>query len=526
MKNRRARISVIILILGFCEYAVSSIKTTQQTQPNIIFIMTDDHAVQAVSSYGSKLIQTPNIDRIGDEGVRFNNCFVTNSICAPSRAVMLTGKYSHLNGLRDNRDRFDGEQTTFPKLLQKAGYQTAIVGKWHLKTAPTGFDYWNVLIGQGAYYNPTMIENGDTLNYTGYTTDVITDLALETMEKRNKEKPFALLYHHKAPHRNWMPSPKHFEMFKDDLPVPETFFDDYATRTSAAREQDMRIDDMYLSMDMKLMPEDFEKETGTGGQKSFNPVNSWLANYNRMTPEQKAAWDAHYEPIRKDYRENKRSGKELAIWKYQRYIKDYLRCIASVDENIGRVLDYLDENGLTENTLVVYTSDQGFYLGEHGWYDKRFMYEESLRTPLVMRYPAKIKAGTVANAMALNLDFASTFLELAGAEIPNDMQGRSLAALFNGRQPKDWRKSMYYEYYEYPHGWHDVKKHYGVRTMRYKLIHFYEDDEWEFYDLKKDPHEVSNIYGSHKSRKKVENLKKELVRLRKQFKVPEAQAGH
>ncbi len=484
---------------------------------NILFIMTDDHAEQAISSYGSKLIDTPNIDRIANEGIRFTNSFVTNSICAPSRAVMLTGKYSHLNGLRDNRDRFDGSQMTFPKLLQKAGYFTAVVGKWHLKTEPTGFDDWNVLIGQGAYYNPTMIDNGDTLRHTGYTTDVITDIALETLEKRDKSKPFCLLYHHKAPHRNWMPAPRHFSMYKDeDLPLPATFFDNYEGREAAAH-QDMRVADMYLSMDMKLMPEDFGEETGTGGHATYDVVKAWLDTYNRMTPEQKAAWDAHYDPIRKEFREKQPSGKDLAVWKYQRYIKDYLRSVAAVDENIGRVLDYLDKNGLAENTLVVYTSDQGFYLGEHGWYDKRFMYEESLGMPLVMRLPGMIKSGEVSDAMVLNLDFAPTFLDIAGVEIPEEMQGNSLRPLFDNQTPDSWRKSMYYHYYEYPHGWHSVKQHYGVRTYQHKLIYYYNDDTWELFDLLQDPAELNNIYGVAGNEAITSALKEELLQLRELY---------
>ncbi|MFQ5448320.1 MAG: sulfatase, partial [Saprospiraceae bacterium] len=386
-------------------------------RPNIIFIMADDHANAAISAYDSKLIQTPNIDRIAKEGVLFQNSFVTNSICAPSRAVLLTGKYSHLNGLRDNRDKFDGSQVTFPKLLQQAGYYTALVGKWHLKTTPTGFDYWNILTGQGQYYNPRMVENGDTSVHIGYTTDLITDFAISAIEHRDTSKPFCLLYHHKAPHRNWMPDAKHMDMFEDYLPLPETFWDDYANRSPAAKEADMRIANMYLSQDMKLMPEDFggtDPGTGGGGQTKGNPIKWWEGSYLRMNDEQKAAWDAHYDEVRQEFREKNLKGKELVEWMYQRYMQDYLRCIASVDDNVGRMLDYLDKNGLAENTIVVYTSDQGFYLGEHGWYDKRFMYEESLRMPLMVRYPAAVKAGQVSDAMALNLDFAPTFLDFAG----------------------------------------------------------------------------------------------------------------
>jgi arylsulfatase A-like enzyme len=511
-------------LIGACGSGQVTREVAPLPPPNIVFIMTDDHALEAISVYGSRLVQTPNIDRIAREGVLFKNSFVTNSICAPSRAVLLTGKYSHLNGLRDNRDHFDGAQQTFPKLLQEAGYRTAIIGKWHLKTAPTGFDYWNILNDQGEYYNPQMIKNGDTLLYSGYTTDLITDLSLEWLEQRDTSRPFCLLYHHKAPHRNWMPNTKHLHLFQEDLPLPETFWDDYATRSAAAREQDMRIEDMFMSMDMKLMPEDFGGiDPGSGGAgPGFNPVNNWLNDYRRLTPEQKAAWDAHYDEVRRDFREKRLSGKALAEWKYQRYIKDYLRCIVSVDENIGRLLDFLGQKGLSDNTIVIYTSDQGFYLGEHGWYDKRFMYEESLRMPLVLRYPAMIKPGAIIEAMALNLDFAPTFLDFAGVSVPEDMQGRSLRPLLIGATPADWRREMYYHYYEYPHGWHSVKRHEGIRDQRYKLIHFYHDiDAWELYDLDKDPTEVNNVYDQPEYAAVTAGLKVKLDSLRAHFRVPD-----
>lgn len=496
------------------------------TRPNILFIMTDDHAVRAMSCYGGDLVQTPNMDRIAGEGMRFDNSFVTNSICAPSRAVMLTGKYSHLNGLRDNRDEFDGSQQTFVKLLREAGYFTAMVGKWHLKTQPTGFDYWNVLIDQGEYYNPRLIEMGDTSRVEGYTTTVVTDIALKTLETRDPAKPFCLLLHHKAPHRNWMPDAKHFSLFENDtIPLPATFYDDYAGRSAAAKEQDMRIEDMFLSYDMKLMPEDYGEETGTGGSSGrYNPERDWQSAYNGMTPDQRAAWDAHYDQMRKAFRDEKPEGRALAEWKYQRYLKDYLRCVVSVDENIGRVLEYLDQQGLTENTIVVYTSDQGFYLGEHGWYDKRFMYEESFRMPLVMRYPKAVKPGQVSNQMVLNLDFAPTFLDYAGLPVPADLQGRSMRPILENKKARPWRKSIYYHYYEYPHGWHKVKQHYGIRTGRYKLIHFYHDiDAWELYDVKKDPDELANLAGNPKYAGRVRRLQQRLDRLQVELKVPEGQ---
>jgi arylsulfatase A-like enzyme len=497
---------------------VASAGAAGQRPPNILFIMSDDHAEQAISAYGSTLIETPSLDRLAREGVLFRNAFVTNSLCAPSRAVFLTGKYSHRNGLRDNRDEFDGGQTTFPKLLQTAGYQTAIVGKWHLKTAPTGFDDWKVLVGQGEYYSPVFLENGEETRHDGYVTDLITDFALSWLERRDRERPFLLVYNHKAPHRNWMPAIRHLDLYADrDLPLPETFWDDYAGRP-AAEAADMRVANMYLSMDTKLQPDAYGEETGTGGQKTFDAPAAWKGSYERMTPEERAAWDAHYDPVGAAFAKDPPTGKALTEWKYQRYMKDYLRCVAAVDESIGRVLDYLDERGLAENTLVVYTSDQGFYLGEHGWYDKRFMYEESLSTPLLVRYPAAVPAGRVSDALVLNLDFAPTLLDYAGVAVPAEMQGRSLRPLLDGPPPADWRRAIYYHYYEFPHGWHDVRAHYGVRTDRYKLIRFYGDMElWELYDLANDPHELRNVYGKPGYEDVQEDLHRRLDSLREGY---------
>jgi arylsulfatase A-like enzyme len=464
-------------------------------RPNIIYIMTDDHASHAMSCYGSKINKTPNLDRIAKGGMLFENCFCTNSICAPCRAVVLTGKHSHINGLKDNSLRFDGSQQTFPKLLQKAGYQTAMIGKWHLKTDPTGFDYWNILPGQGIYYNPDMIEMGTQKKYVGYVTDIITDHALEWLKRRDTEKPFCLMYHHKAPHRRWEPGPKHLTMYDDvTIPEPDTLFDDYTGRGRAAKEQDMSIEKTMDSIDLKL--------TETKG----------------LTPEQKEAWDAAYNPKNEAFKKANPQGKDLIRWKYQRYIKDYLRCIASVDDNVGRLLDYLESSGLADNTVVFYTSDQGFYLGDHGWFDKRFMYEESLRMPLLVRYPKEIKPGSVNKDLVQNLDFAETFLDFAGVEIPQDMQGESLRRILSGKTPRRWRKSIYYHYYEYP-AVHSVKRHYGVRTDRYKLIHFYNDiDEWELYDMKKDPNELNSVYSDPDYAKVVIELKSELKRLREKYK--------
>jgi arylsulfatase A-like enzyme len=459
-------------------------------KPNILFIMTDDHASHAMSCYGSRINTTPNIDRIAREGIRFDNCFCTNSICAPSRAVILTGKHSHLNGVRDNALHFDGTQPTFPKLLQQAGYQTVMLGKWHLKSEPTGFDYWNILPGQGSYYNPDLIEMGKRQRHPGYVTDIVTDIAVDFLEnKRDLAKPFMMMLHHKAPHRNWQPAPRHLTLYDNvDFPEPETLLDDYSTRSAAASEQEMTLrNHMQLEYDLKMGPAP-----------------------RRLNAEQKAAWDAAYGPKKENFERQKPVGDDLVRWKYRRYMQDYLGCIAAVDENIGRVLDYLDQSGLTKNTIVFYTSDQGFYLGDHGWYDKRFMYEESLRMPLVARFPGIIQPGSVNRELVQNLDFAPTFLELAGVEIPEDLQGKSLARLLQNKQEKNWREAVYYHYYEYP-AVHMVKRHYGIRTERYKLIHFYHDiDAWELYDLKKDPRELKNVYANPAYAEVVKELKDEL----------------
>jgi len=477
-----------------------------KSRPNILFIMSDDHAVQAVSCLGSQINQTPNIDRIAKEGVKFENSFCTNSICAPCRAVLLTGKFSHLNGLLDNRQTFDGSQQTFPKLLQKAGYQTVVVGKWHLKSDPTGFDYWNILPGQGHYYNPDFIEMGEKKRITGYVTDITTDIALDWLNNRDPKKPFCMLLHHKAPHRNWMPGPDHLTKYEDiEMPIPDTLFDDYATRSDAAREQEMEIyTHMNLPSDLKVR--DREQIENDGPNSTFG----------RMNEEQRKLWLEAYDSKNEKFLEAKLEGKELAKWKYQRYIKDYLRCIASVDDNIGRVLDYLDEKGLVANTVVVYTSDQGFYLGEHGWFDKRFMYEESLRMPLVARYPKDAAPGAQISEMVQNLDFAPTFLDYAGVKVPEDMQGVSMKRLLAGKSD-DWHQSIYYHYYEYP-AVHQVKRHYGIRTHKYKLIHYYFDiDAWELYDLEKDPQEINNVYDNPSYTSIVQELKVELQKLREKY---------
>ncbi|HMJ69368.1 MAG TPA: sulfatase [Cyclobacteriaceae bacterium] len=497
-----------------------SCKTETKKRPNVIIIMTDDHAKNAVSAFGSKMINTPNIDRIAKEGIKFNNAFVTNALCGPSRAVILTGKYSHINGFRDNQSVFDNRQMTFIKLLKEAGYYTAVVGKWHLVTEPTGFDYWNILDDQGSYYNPDFIEMGDTTRKVGYTTDLVTDEALKVLDKQTDDKPFCLMLHQKAPHRNWMPNFKHFGMFdKDTIPLPETFFDDYSTRSDAARQQDMEIVNMFRSSDMKLILPAGMKDPGSGGGNGFDGAKIWAADYERFNEEQKQLWDAYYKPISDAFYKMNPKGDDLKKWMYERYMKDYLACVASVDENIGRLLDYLERRKMLDNTLIIYTSDQGFFLGEHGWYDKRFMYEESLGTPLVMRYPQRMPGGLVSEQLVLNLDIAPTILEAAGLTVPADMQGRSLLPLMNATPQKEWRSSVYYHYYEFPYGWHNVKKHYGLRTDRYKLIRFYNDiDAWELYDLKNDPKELHNIYDDPENKQLVDSLKLELDKLRTEFK--------
>lgn len=446
---------------------------TAVQRPNILYIMADDHAAHALSCYGSRINQTPNLDRIAKDGMRFTNCFVTNSLCGPSRAVLLTGKYSHVNGFLDNKPntRFDGSQQTFPKLLQQAGYQTAVIGKWHLGSDPTGFDYWNILPGQGVYHDPVLIEMGVKKKHPGYVEDIITDITLDYLKnKRDPAKPFCVLYHHKAPHRPWEPDAKHATLDEDkELPLPETFDDDYSHRTSAAQTQLMQIDRDLNKSDVKQIP----------------PAGL--------------------------------EGEALKKWKYERFIHDYERVIASLDDNVGRVLDYLDQAGLRDNTIVIYTSDNGFFLGDHGWFDKRFMYEESLRVPLLVRWPGHIKPGTVCEAMAQNTDFAETFLDYANLPVPPDMQGRSLRPVLEGNVPADWRKSFYYHYYEFPEP-HHVEPHAGVRTDRYKLIHFTRIDQWELFDLKKDPHELNSVYEDPAYREARAEMLAELEKLRTQYK--------
>jgi len=505
--NRNLLKSIIILILGIVLFSCTTSTKEDNQRPNIIYIMSDDHAYQAISAYGYGLNETPNIDRLAEEGAIFTRACVTNSLCAPSRAVLLTGKHSFINGKVDNVQAFNWDQPNFPKLLQSNGYQTAMIGKIHLDGIPQGFDFSMVLPGQGRYYNPDFLIEGERVRKEGYVTDIITETALDWLKnKRNPDKPFCLLYHQKAPHRNWLPAPEYVNLYDDKtFELPETFFDDYSDRGSAAKEQEMEINrDMMWGHDFKLIVDP------NGDSTNFVP------DLQRMNDEQRANWMAAYEDENQALLNNMPEGQELAKWKFNRYIKDYLRCIKSVDDGVGELLDYLKESGLEENTIVVYTSDQGFYLGEHGWFDKRFMYEESLRTPLIVRYPKEIKPGTKISNLVQNLDFAPTFLDYAGVEAPEEMQGESFRELVSGENT-DFRDAIYYTYYEYP-AVHMVKRHYGVANDRYKLIHFYYDvDEWELYDLETDPQEMHNVYDDPEYADVKEMMHKKLTEVRSKY---------
>ena len=488
-------------------------------RPNILFIMSDDHAYQAISAYSDHLIQTPNIDRLAQEGMLFTNACVTNSICAPSRATILTGKHTHIHGKIDNRMAFDTSNITFPQLFQAAGYQTAMFGKLHFGNNPKGVDDFMILPGQGNYINPKFITSeGDTI-INGYATDIITDLTLNWLqEKRDETKPFLMMYLHKAPHRPWWPRPDKFAVFtKKTFPEPPTLFDDYSNRGTAAKTAEMNIlRHQQYGHDSKIRPETLEEmgEVLPVIPNSFK--NGFYGSYNRVTPEQDALYQPIIDSINTWFKANwpNMNEEEKMRWKYQRYMQDYLGSISSVDDNVGRVLDYLDESGLAENTIVVYTSDQGFYLGEHGWYDKRFIYDESFKTPLLIRWPHVIEPGTTNEQMVQNLDFAQTFLEAAGIAAPGDMQGESLMPLLKGNDQLWTREAVYYHYYEYP-AVHMVKRHYGIVTMEYKLAHFYDDvDEWELYDRKKDPQELNNVYDDPNYAAVVEKLTNDLAEMR------------
>ena len=488
---------LVALVSGIGAAAArAQVNPAQRAGPNILFVMTDDHAAHAISAYGSTVNRTPHLDRLAAEGVRFDNCFVTNSICTPSRATLLTGKYSHLNGV-PVFNRFDGSQPHVAKYLQAAGYHTAVIGKWHLGSDPTGFDHWEILPGQGRYVDPVFYTATDQRTIRGYATDVITDLAIQFLQRRPKDKPFFLMCHHKAPHREWTPDEKHRRAFAvKTIPEPATLYDDYATRSAALRQNRQRVFDDLNRRDLKLAP-----PAGLAGPER----ERWL---NESPREVEIDVDGNKQVL---------TGDALNKWKYQRYMQDYLACVQSVDDSIGRLLDYLDQHGLRDNTVVIYTSDQGFFLGDHGLFDKRFMYEPSLRMPLLVRAPGVAEAGQVATAMAINTDFAPTFLDLAGVRIPPDMQGRSLVPLLKGQRPADWRTSMYYRYYHDP-GHHNTAAHYGVRTATHKLVHYWKQDQWELFDLTKDPQELHNLYSDPAAQQLVTRLKAELRRLKAEVK--------
>ena len=495
----------LAIVLAWSVHAAAA----EAPRPNFVFIMSDDHAYQAIGAYGSRLNATPNIDRIANAGVRFDRCYVSNSICAPSRASILTGKYSRANGVLDNYIEFDGDQWTFPKALQRAGYQTAMIGKWHLKSKPTGFDHWDVLRGQGYYYRPKFLSPAGVRQVEGYVTEITTDLAIEWLKGagttgRSPDRPFLLMLHHKAPHRPWAPAPKHLRTFEDrHLPEPETLFDDYATRTDAPVDAEMRISQMRLDLDLKVW-------------KPGNRHRDWL--YDHMTTAERQAWETIVDQRHSEFSEAALEGRERTRWMWRHYLEDYLACVASVDESVGRVLDWLDNAGLAENTVVIYTSDQGFYLGEHGWFDKRFMYEESLRTPMLVRWPAGVARQDISRdtprveqRIVSNLDIAPTLLELAGAERSVNLHGRSMVPLLTGKSMETWRQHFYYHYHEGPERDHAVARHDGVTNGVQKLIHFYELDQWEFYDRSVDASETRNRYGERAYRDTVKHLKAELT---------------
>ncbi|MGM9735883.1 MAG: sulfatase [Candidatus Cryptobacteroides sp.] len=527
--------SVLPVLAGVLLPGIAAAQPGQPQRLNIIHIMSDDHSYQTISAYGgplSDLAPTPNIDRLAAQGMLFTRAYVENSISSPSRATLLTGKYSHQHGKTILRARcpYDSSQLSFPILLQEAGYQTAVFGKWHLETDPYGFDDWKILDGQGTYYSPDFRGRGDEgfTTQEGYVADIITDYAIDWLEHRDTERPFCLLVHHKSVHRNWFPEPKYFNLYDDvTFPEPATFLDDYSTRCDAARQQQMTIaKDMSLSTDNKvwqLLPgnprkkDDFHKE------------------FDRMSPQERQMFIEAYGDGNEEFLKANLTGTELTRWKYQRYIHDYVRCVKSLDDEIGRLLDYLEEQGLMDDTIIVYTSDQGFYMGEHNWFDKRFMYEESFRTPLIICCPGRIRPGSVCDALVQNIDFAPTYLTAAGLEVPEEMCGEPLQPLFrSGKEPGKWRKDLYYHYWDYP-AVHNVRRHDGVATKRYKLIHFKDDgggnrkkdapiDQWEFYDLRKDPSEINNQYGNPKYRRAIARLSKRLEEYRSTLQIHQAES--
>jgi len=506
MKPRLVAAFVLLSVIGGCTRpTVPAAMTTTSARPNIVFMFSDDHAAHAISAYqsylryGVKLPPTPNLDRLARDGMLFVNSFVTNSICGPARATVLTGQYGHLNGVMTNTEPLHPTTVTFPKLMRAAGYETALFGKWHLRTRPEGFDRYEILAGQGPYYNPVLHSGQDSVRHTGYTLDIVTDRALDWLTaSRNREKPFMMMIAFNGPHRWWDPGPAQLSMYRDTaFAIPPTFTHRGAGRASPARDPEMSIALDLNPRDLKLVP----------------PTN--------LTDAQRAAWDSAYRRENDAVRAARMNPDELARWKYQRFISDYMRVVSALDDQVGRVLEALDRAGLASNTVVVYSSDQGFFLGDHGWFDKRWMYEESLRTPLIVRWPGVARAGTSNHDLVMNLDLAETFLDLAGAPIPASMQGRSIVPLLQGRTPADWRDAIYYQYFEYP-GWHAVRRQYGIRTARYKLIHYYEVGEWELFDLEKDPEELRSLYADESHREIRRGLESKLAALRKQYAVPAA----
>ena len=510
-------ISLRTFLSALCILLVCHNQSSGDQKPNIVFIFSDDHAPHAIGAYNGWLKSvnpTPRIDELAKQGMLFEKSFCTNSICGPSRAVIMTGKHSHKNGFMNNGNTFNWNQQTFPKILRKAGYTTALYGKSHLKGNPKGFDDWKVLPGQGDYYNPDLITPKGRVRIDGHCTDVVTDLAVEWLKTgRDKTKPFMLMVQHKAPHRNWMPALRHLPLYDDiKIPEPTTLFDKWEDNAPPARHQELEIDrHMDINYDLFLdLTADYE---GTPSQKRQDR-SAWR-NMKKMTKDQLSSWRAFYGPRDKAFHEANLSGKELVRWKFQRYAKNYLRCVRGVDDSVGKIQDTLKNLKLDDNTVVIYSSDQGFYIGDHGWYDKRWMYEESLMMPLIVKWPGVTKPDSRSVQMVQNLDYAQTFLEMAGAEIPSNMQGRSLVPILKNGKADDWRKSIYYHYYEYP-SVHMIPRHYGIRTERYKLIHFYQfGNEWEMYDLKEDPDELTNIYGKADKKSLQKDLKEQLVAIRK-----------
>ncbi len=517
------QVLLAVVVLSVHTQQVGVAVASDQTRPNILFVFSDDHAVNAISAYGGPLAAiapTLNIDRLAQGGAIFHNSFCTNSICGPSRATILTGKHSHKNGFVSHRsDPFDGSQFTFPKHLQSGGYETALIGKWHLKSTPTGFDHWDILPGQGHYYNPEFLTSGDEPGGTetrtrleGYCTDLITDKAIDWLKQRDESKPFLLMCHHKAPHRTWAPPLRYLDRFADeDIPEPETLFDDYQSRSASLATNRMSISEhFYYDYDLKVRSEvpfasERERQLKDG-------------EYRRMTPTQREAWDAAFVPRNREFLATRPTGNDLVRWKYQRYIKNYLRCVAAVDDSVGRLLDYLEASGLQNNTIVVYSSDQGFYLGEHGWYDKRWMFEESLKMPLVVRWPGVIPEGSIRDELVQNIDYAPSFLDAAGITIPEEIQGESVRNLF-ATGKSEWRDAIYYHYYE-GGGEHNVPRHEGVRTDRYKLIHFYDSNEYNLFDLDSDPQEMHSLHAKEKNSLVLATMKDRLKEMRSKYDLP------